>query len=199
MGLMLLQSDISSPDAASVSASEALKALRSWVERRDFAGWDPYDALNSPVLNALFGHDKWSRIACIQTMKRLPVNLRGVLGAHPGHNPKALALFLEGYVKLAARGLDEQCKSHVLRLIELLATTRTATSAGHGWGYNFDWQSRAFFVPRGTPSIVCSAFVGHALLDAYEFLGEPRALQLAVPISHFILRDLNRIPAGHTF
>jgi len=191
--------EIGCPDVTLARASHALDALRAWVEPRDFAGWDPYDALNSPVLDVLSARTKWGRLACIQAIKRLPVNIRPILLTRPGHNPKALALFLEGYVKLARASMNEECRLHARRLIELLAAKRTATRSGHGWGYNFDWQSRAFFVPKGTPSIVCSAFVGHALLDAYEFLSEPRAFALAVPISQFILKDLNRIPAAGTF
>ena len=191
--------EIARPDAALARASYALEALRAWVELRDFAGWDPYDALNSPVLGVLFARTKWGRLACIQAMKHIPVNIRPLLFTRPGHNPKALALFLEGYVKLARTGVDERCKSQAGRLIELLAATRTTTRAGHGWGYNFDWQSRAFFIPKGTPSIVCSAFVGHALLDAYEFLSDKRALDLAVPIARFFLTDLRRLPERDTF
>jgi len=65
--------------------------------------------------------------------------------------------------------------------------------AGHGWGYNFDWQSRAFFVPKCTPTIVNSSFVGHALLDAFAFTNLTRAKNLALPIGKFILQDLHRL------
>ncbi|MCV4615500.1 hypothetical protein OFM04_36925, partial [Escherichia coli] len=30
------------------------------------------------------------------------------------------------------------------------------------FGYNFDWQSRAFFAPKGTPTIVPTAFAAKA-------------------------------------
>ncbi len=36
-----------------------------------------------------------------------------------------------------------------------------------GWGYPFAWQSRAFFAPRGTPNLICTAFAAWA----YERLG----------------------------
>jgi hypothetical protein len=185
--------------AAWARAHQALEALRSWVELRDFAGWDPYDGLNSPVLRVLCARSKWGRLACIQAMKRSPVNLRRVLLVPPGHNPKALALFLEAYVKLARAWRDDACRSQAGRLVELLAASCTATPGGHGWGYNFDWQSRAFFAPRGTPTVVCSSFVGHALLDAYESLSNARALDLAVPIAGFLLTDLKRLPENDTF
>ena len=38
--------------------------------------------------------------------------------------------------------------------------------SGACWEYNFDWQAKDFFQPKGTPSIVVSSFVAGALLDA---------------------------------
>jgi len=63
---------------------------------------------------------------------------------------------------------------------------------GPCWGYDFDWQSRAFFVPKYTPTIVNSSFIGHALLDSHKINGNQAALDLAIPIKDFILNDLNR-------
>ena len=39
------------------------------------------------------------------------------------------------------------------------------------WGYNFDWQSGAFFVPVGTPNVVCTVFAAHAYSDWDERTG----------------------------
>jgi uncharacterized protein YyaL (SSP411 family) len=64
--------------------------------------------------------------------------------------------------------------------------------SGAAWGYNFDWQSRHFFAPRGTPMIVPTAFAVRALLDAYETLGDQRYLDTARSSCEFILKDLRR-------
>jgi hypothetical protein len=177
----------------------ALTLLRRWVEARDFSGYDPYDALNSSVLRILSLGSKWGRVAVIQGMKRCPVNLRRLFLVRTGQNPKALGLFLEGYVRLWRNNQDDPARGQITHLMDLLESQRSSGCSGNGWGYNFDWQSRAFFVPRGTPSIVCSSFIGHALLDAWETLHDQRALDLAVPIAQFFLRDLNRTYEGDTF
>ena len=177
----------------------ALEDLRHYIEVRDFAGVDPYDALNSPVLRLLSMGTRWGRIGVIQGMKRCPIDLRRVLWIKEGHNPKALALILEGYVRLAGYSQNDHYQLQIRHLLGLLAGRISRTHSGHGWGYNFDWQSRAFFVPKYTPSIVCSAFVGHALLDTYEWSGNEYALDLASPVSEFFLKDLNRIHDGDTF
>jgi hypothetical protein len=63
---------------------------------------------------------------------------------------------------------------------------------GACWGYNFDWQSRSFFIPRGTPTIVPTAFAARALCEAAEVLSRDEYLPFARTICDFILNDLNR-------
>ena len=77
-----------------------IATLAKFIECRNFAGYDPYDALNSPVIRALTFGRKYGRIAWTQLMRRLPVNLRPLLLVPQEHNPKGLGLFLGSYVKL---------------------------------------------------------------------------------------------------
>ncbi len=169
------------------------------MERRDYAGYDPYDALNSPLLRLLTRRSKWCRIACTQALKRCPVNLRPLLAVRKGHNPKAIGLFLWGYAKLNRLAPQPEYQDRIGYLLDLLGELRCPGYSGNCWGYNFDWQSRTFLRPRGTPTIVNTAFIGHALLDCYALTGNDRALDLAIPITDFILGDLNRTALGDTF
>jgi hypothetical protein len=173
--------------------------LARFVETRNYAGDDPYDALNSPLLRALSCGTKWGRIACIQALRQSPVNLRRLLGIRPGQNPKALGLFLEGYARLHRLEPRGEYAERARYLVRRLAALRALSRSGHGWGYNFAWQSRAFYLPAFTPTVVCSSFVAHALLDAAEAFGLEEARRLALPAGEFILGDLNRTPEGDTF
>lgn len=160
-----------------------------------WAGYDPYDALRSPLLRLLSFGSKWPRIAWIQFVKRSPVNLRPILGVSKGVNPKGLALAVRGLVADGhARGADRRVE--VAGLLARLDDLRSPGVSGSGWGYNFDWQSRAFFVPRGTPSIVCTTFVAHAYLDAYEAFGEQAWLDRSREACQFVLHDLHRSPGA---
>lgn len=58
---------------------EQIIGLTKFIENRNFAGYDPYDALNSPVIRALTFGQKYGRIAWTQLMWRLPINLRPLL------------------------------------------------------------------------------------------------------------------------
>ena len=176
-----------------VDVTNALHRLKAYVEARKFKGYDPYDGLNSPLFKALSFHTPVLRMAFIQGMKRFPMNIRPLLGVGRGYNPKGVGLFLWGYSKLYALEKRPEYLRHILFLLGKLEALRSRKCVGNGWGYNFDWHSRAFFVPRYTPTIVNSAFIGHALLDTWEYVGLDKARQLALPIGEFILRDLNRL------
>lgn len=169
-----------------------IEKLEKYAASRDFAGYDPYDALNSPLLRFLGRKSKWVRIAFTQTLKRFPVNLRLVLGVRKGHNPKGIGLFLWSYAKLYKIEQKSEHLTKIKYLLSLLDELKSQRCSGNCWGYNFDWQSRAFFVPKFTPTIVNSSFIGHALLDTYEYTGIRQALDMAISIKDFILKDLNR-------
>ncbi len=173
--------------------------LRAYVEANDYAGYDPYDAFNSPLVKALGRHSRWTGIALTQLFRRCPINLRPLFGVKKGHNPKGIGLFLWGYAKLYEIEPNEMTLNRIRYLLTLLESLKTEGYSGNCWGYNFDWQSRNKFWPKGSPTVVNSSFIGHALLDCYEYTGLDQALTMAGSIKDFILRDLNRIPQGDHF
>lgn len=176
-----------------------LRGLLSYIEGADYAGYDPYDALNSPWISRLGARSKWIRVGATHLVRRFPINLRPLLRIPKGHNPKGVGLFLWGYSRLYALTKEDRYLERVDYLLDLLARLRSEGYSGNCWGYNFDWQSWTFLRPKGTPTIVNTSFIGHALLDCYELTGRSRALDLAVPIKDFILNDLHRTRVDGTF
>jgi hypothetical protein len=95
-------------------------------------------------------------------------------------NAKGLALFASGYI---VRGNLERAKA----LLEKVASLRCHGYDGHCWGYNFDWQARAFYVRKGTPNLVTTVFVANAFLDYYDASGDEWFLSLADGACQFLL------------
>jgi uncharacterized protein YyaL (SSP411 family) len=62
--------------------------------------------------------------------------------------------------------------------------------SGAAWGYNFDWQSRNFFAPRGTATIVPTAFAARALVEAAREIDDEEFLPTARSVCDFIIHDL---------
>ena len=169
-----------------------IEDLLQYVESSDYAGYDPYDALNSSLIRKISSRSKIARIAFTQLIRRSPINFRKLLGIKKGHNPKAIGLFLSSYSKLYSIFGDQSYLDRIGYLLDLLERLSSSGYSGKCWGYNFDWQSRTFFRPKGTPTIVNTSFIGHSLLDCYELTGKENALQMTLTIKDFILNDLNR-------
>jgi len=152
--------------------TEALGRLDIWIEQEQFRGWDPHDALNSPLLQRISGHNRLMGIALVQLLRRTPVNLRPLLRVRKGINPKAMGLFLTSSALKFISTREEANLRQVRFFWNWLIENATQGYAGPCWGYNFDWPNRGFFAPAGTPTIVNTAFIALSFLDAEPVLTE---------------------------
>lgn len=169
---------------------EVATRLFDYCKQNNWAGYDPYDALNSRLFaRTLFSRSRICRIAATQIIKRLPVNIRPLLMITGEQNPKALALFLMSFVKLSKIGLPG---THELigMMADRLAALRSPNTPYWCWGYSFPWQGRAVLVERGAPNLVCTVFSANALLDAYEYTGNTRCLDIATSAAEYIINEL---------
>lgn len=166
----------------------ALEGLERYVHENRFEGYDPYDALNSPRLKEL--KSKFMRLALTVLFRRSPIDLRNLLGVKKGRNPKAIGLFLSGYSNLIAMG-SPGSREKADELFTWLSENHSQGYSGHCWGYNFPWQNRDRLLPPGIPTVVNTAYIGHAMLDFHDATGNEDAVPLARSACEFILRDLN--------
>jgi len=172
----------------------SFQKLATYCEQEDFKGFDPYDGLNSKLFQALplLKKNKLARLAWIQLFKKSPVNLRPITGVKKDYNPKALGLFLSGYCNLYKLDPQEKYLEKIVYLSDKLMALMNREWSGACWGYNFDWQARAFFQPKNTPTVVATSFIVNSLLDAYEILKESKLLEISRSACSFVLKDLNR-------
>jgi hypothetical protein len=167
------------------------RQLLAYCQSNDWSGWDPYDALNSRLLESLpFLASRFPQIALTQALKRSPLNIRALARIPKTQNPKAMALFLSAALKLDTLGSFGQGGT-ATALIDRLVALRSPQTPHWCWGYSFPWQTRTVIVPRGAPNLVCTTFVANALLDAYEQLAEPRLLEMASSAANYIVNDLS--------
>ncbi len=173
---------------------ESFHKLRNYCEKAGFKGWDPYDGLNSRIFQSIpfVKKSRLVRLAWIQFFKLSPLNLRPLLMVPKEWNPKGIALFLNGYCHLYRADPRDDYLERIRNLGHRLISLRSEGYHGACWGYNFDWQARAFFQPRYTPTVVATTFAAYALLDAWEITGDDSFRKEALSTAGFILKDLNR-------
>ncbi len=175
----------------------ATARLAAWCRARDFAGSDPFDGLNSRLFQATpLNRSRLARLAWTQLFKRSPLNLRALARIPVARNSKGTALFALSALARFRRTDTGEAALEARSLLDLLIASRIEGGAiaegGIAWGYNFDWQGRAFFAPRGTPTIVPTAFAARALLEAWRAFEDEKYLDLARRVCTFITHSLPR-------
>lgn len=173
---------------------DSFDRLSDWCESEEYKGYDPYDGLNSKFFRSLpyIRSNRYARLAWIQLFKRSPLNLRSLTGVSKDYNSKAVALFLSSFCNLYKRYSEPYYLNKIRFFSDKLIEMRNTKWSGSSWGYNFDWQARAFFQPRNTPTVVATTFASCALVDAYEITGDRNLLDHARSSCDFVLKDLNR-------
>ena len=140
------------PDAAT-----AARKLFAYCRENNWAGYDPYDALNSRIFMALPALDsRIPRLVLTQLLKRSPVNIRGLLQVSKTQNPKGIALFLAALLKAPELCAGES-EDLIAALAERLVALRSPGTRYWCWGYSFPWQTRTIIVP-----------VSYTHLDVYK-------------------------------
>jgi hypothetical protein len=168
----------------------ATRKLLAYCLKNDWAGHDPYDALNSQLFKSLPLLDsKIPRLALTQILKRSPINVRGLALVPKTQNPKAMALFLRALLQLPETIVEG--RADLIRyMVDRLMALRSTDTKYWAWGYSFPWQGRSILVPAGAPNLVCTNFVAEALLNCRAQGRDERCLEMAVSAAEYILNDL---------
>ncbi len=183
-----------------MNIKNTLSDLEKFCVENNFKGWDPYDGLNSKIFNSLPLKKLYlSRLIWIQLFKLSPMNFREIFLVPKQHNPKAIALFLTSYCNLYNINNDSKYIEMINYLADLLIKLKSKNYSSSCWGYNFDWQSRAFFLPKFTPTVVATSFAADSLFRAYKITNNNEHLKNALSSAEFILNDLNRTEKDNNF
>ena len=167
--------------------------LLTWCREHDFAGHDPFDALNSRLFQATpLAHSRSARLLWTQLVKRSPADLRGLALVPTERNAKGIALFALAQLATCRRVNTQEAEVQARNLLSILLSMKVDGGSGIAWGYNFDWQSRNFFAPQGTPTVVPTAFAARAFIEAAHAFKDDEYLNIARRVCDFILRDLPR-------
>ena len=171
---------------------EAIQALRTWIENRQFKGYEPFDLLNSPYLASSWARKAFPGIPLIQAGKHFAgQRVRRLLKVPPSRNPKALGLCLSAYCDLARAGYDVSAQAIWLK--NELIRLRSPDESEFCWGYDWDFVSlRGPRLPAFSPNCIASYFCATAMLEMSELFGDLEARQIGVSVARFMASRLQR-------
>lgn len=182
--------------------TSALIKLQSYIERENYRGNDPYDALSSPFFKLpILKSNKLIRFGTQQLVKRFPINLRPLLFVPKSVNPVTLGLSIQGYANLCNL-YPEQKEVFIKKintLIDHLEQLIPEGFCGACWGYDFDWEARNAKIPAYQPTVVATGIITNALFIAHKVTGIPKAKELVISAADFVSKDLKRSYDGEVF
>jgi hypothetical protein len=178
------------------SLLDAVDAAERHLELEDLRGWDPYDALCSPLFGLpVLRSNRLLRFGGQQVLKRSRWNLRPLLRIPKQVNPVSIGLYLQGQALRTAGDASsaEERRKKAEHAVRRLATTVTPGYSGSCWGYPFDWETRYGSVPATFPTVVATGMIANGLWTAHARLGLEQAGELVLSAAEFVMHDLNRI------
>jgi hypothetical protein len=170
--------------------------LSHWLDENDYRGYDTFDGLNSKLVRPLTFETQLLRTVLLQGVRRFPINLRPVLGISKERSTKGMGFLARGFIRLHQATREQVWADKAKEALGWLLEHTASGYHGVSWGNHFDYQSRTFYLPKGTPTVVWTSLIGHAFLDAYEHFGEDVYLQTAVGACEHILQDLEVVADG---
>jgi hypothetical protein len=189
------------PPRAAVDSKAAIFAsiqrLVRWLEEHDYRGYDTFDGLNARFVRPFTFNSKFLRTVLLQGVRRFPINLRPLLGVPAAHSSKGMGFLARGFIRLNVATGNPSWNEKAKMALEWLIEHRSPGYSGACWGNHFDYQSRGFYLPKGVPTIVWTALIGHAFLDGWEHFRDNAYLDIAVSACEHIVHDLAAVPSGN--
>jgi hypothetical protein len=179
-----------------------LERLKLYIEKEEYRGYDPYDALKSPFFKLPFlKSNKLVRFGMQQLVKRLPFNIRPFLLIPKGYNPVTLGLSIQAYAYLFQME-PENKEKHLQRITHLVNELKKLIPSGFSgacWGYDFDWEARHAKILAFQPTVVATGIITNALFIAYQITGHQDSAKLIESAAKFVIKDLNRTYTNNVF
>jgi hypothetical protein len=181
---------------------DALLKLEKYILNEKYKGYDPYDALTSPIFKLpILKNNKIIRFTTQQILRHLPFNIRYLFGIKKGYNPVTLGLCLQSYSYLSTIFKEKQqfYLNEIQFCIDELEKFQSKGYSGICWGYDFDWESRYVRITAYTPTVVVTGFITNALFECYRLTGNTKALELCKSGVNFVKNDLYKTYEDSTF
>jgi hypothetical protein len=176
---------------------DSICRLTEWLAANDYRGYDTFDGLNARFLRPLTLESKLLRTALQQGVRRFPINLRPLLGIAPSRSTKGMGFLARGFLRMHEATGEMGWKEKAEAALAWLIANESKGYSGACWGNHFDYQARGdFYLPKGTPTVVWTALIGHAFLDAHERSPQNGFLRVAASACEHIRRDVKTTAEG---
>ena len=180
----------------------AVLILSKKIIEDNFRGYDPYDGLSSPIFSLpILKSNKLLRFGFQQIFRRIPINIRPLLGIKKEINPVTLGLCIKAFTYMSQIFTQNRqfYKVQIDNCLNGLVELKSSGYSGACWGYNFDWEARYAKIPAYFPTIVATGIIVNGLYEYYKFSRDLNVKSIILDSTNFVLNDLNRTIDGEDF
>jgi hypothetical protein len=169
------------------SITRSLDQVEKWIEDHDFKGYEPFDGLTSYLL-PLTMNSRLARQVLQQGVRRMPFNLRPILGIKPLDSTKGRGYVAWGYLKRYRQARDMSYRDKALACLDWLDKNKSPLYPEHSWGNHFFYVSRSGYIPKFESTIVWTGLIGQVYLEAYSLFGDPRHFIIIKSIADWMMK-----------
>jgi rhamnogalacturonyl hydrolase YesR len=159
--------------------------VSSWVEEHGYRAYDPGDG-DMSFLRYFTFNAHFPRRLLTAAVLRTPFHIRPWIGIRPHTSTKGMGYMGWGYVKMFALRGEETYRQRAEHCFDWLMENRSPGYEHYCWGNHFAFSTRGGTIPKNMPTIVWSSLIGLAFLEAYEVLGNPKYLEVAVSVTRWV-------------
>lgn len=107
----------------------------------------------------------------------------------PQRFPIADAHYAMGFAFLGKFYEEDRYYQTAVHFLEVLLETRSSGYENYGWGYPFNWQTRAGIIKEGVPLITTVPYVYEAFSQVYELDNNKKWLEIMRSIAEHAFKD----------
>lgn len=164
------------------------EALLKNIINNDYKGYDPYDAMESRIINRKL--NRRTLIMLTQLNRLSPLNIRPLLKIRPLHNSKANGILLHSFLNL-----DRPAEEEIENVVNMLVQYKSRYFEEYSIGFNYDITLRHYTSLRNEPSLIITLFVMYAFIKYYRNTGREDIFEHIISFSRLL--D-NKLPGSET-
>lgn len=162
-----------------MTTEETLRKLLGWLDQHGLTSYDPVDTLESGVIRRLTFGNQFAERVVLQLGKRLPLNVRPLLGIKPHLSSQTLALVSSARAWQQIAGWPGVDGDTVRRAAQALIHDRLGRGEIYLWGLKLHFSTRFVRAFPSTPNLFQTTNAIHALLDTYHATGDAEFVDAA--------------------
>jgi rhamnogalacturonyl hydrolase YesR len=164
----------------------SIENVEKWVENHRYKAYEPFDGLSS-FLKPLTFDNRFAERILQQVVRRIPLNIRPLIGVKPFESTKGRGYMAWGYLTMFRHAREERHRQNAVEMLGWLDKNKSPNYVSHSWGNHFIFSSRNVRTPIYEPIIVWTSLIGQVFLDAYALSERPKYLEIAKSVCDWIM------------